>query len=99
MLDRKEIAEFIDREFKQRKIKIPKNIKREDLVETFCQFAEEDYDEWRKEGVEKAFELYLEDNYDQWLKDNFNSFFEREEINWECIGERIKSSKKKQTKS
>lgn len=99
MLDRKAIAEFLGQEFKERKIKIPKNIKKADLVETFCKFAEEDYSEWRKQGMEKAFELYLKDNYDQWLKDNFNAFFERDEINWECVEERINSSTKKQTKS
>ena len=98
MLDRKAVAEFLTQELRERGIRVPRSVKKKELVEAFCQYVEADHNEWLKEDLEEAFQQYVEDNYEQWLKDNFNSFFERDEINWECIEKRIKSSKEKQTK-
>ena len=46
MLDRAVIEEFLDEEFDDLDLEIPEDISRSALVETFCQYAEDDYYEW-----------------------------------------------------
>jgi hypothetical protein len=43
MLDRDDDEEFLDCKLKQARIKIPRDIKKEALVEAFCQYVEDDY--------------------------------------------------------
>ena len=42
MLNREVVKEFLEQEFKERGIKAPKAIPREELVETFCKYVEDD---------------------------------------------------------
>jgi hypothetical protein len=44
-----------------------------------------------KDALVEAFCQYVEDDYYQWLKDNFKSFFERGELDWEWIRDRVRA--------
>jgi hypothetical protein len=56
MLDRGVVEEFLDCKLKELKIKIPRDIKKEALVEAFCQYMEDDYYEWLKDNFKSFFE-------------------------------------------
>jgi len=56
MLDRAVVKEFLDTELEDLEIEIPKDIKKEELVETFCQYVETDYYEWLKENFKSFFQ-------------------------------------------
>ena len=53
MLDRQVVTEFLVQELED--IEIPKDVSREDLVETFCQYTEDDYYEWLKDNFKSFF--------------------------------------------
>lgn len=53
MLDRQVVKEFLEEELEG--IKIPKNISKKVLVETFCQYTEDDYYEWLKDNFKSFF--------------------------------------------
>lgn len=73
MLDRMAIKEFIERELKERGIKIPKGISKEVLVETFCKYTEDDYYEWVKDNFKSFF------NHDwDWIKERIQHYAEYE---------------------
>jgi hypothetical protein len=55
MLDRGVVEEFLDCKLKELKIKIPRDIKKEALVEAFCQYVEDDYYEWLKDNFKSFF--------------------------------------------
>jgi hypothetical protein len=55
MLDRDVVEEFLDCKLKELKIKIPRDIKKEALVEAFCQYVEDDYYEWLKDNFKSFF--------------------------------------------
>ena len=55
MLDRAVVEEFLDSEFEELELKIPKNIRKEKLVEAFCQYVEDDYYEWLKDNFKSFF--------------------------------------------
>ena len=55
MLDRAAVEEFLDTEFEELELKIPKNIQKEKLVEAFCQYVEDDYYEWLKDNFKSFF--------------------------------------------
>jgi len=55
MLDRAVVEEFLDCEFENIELKIPKNIQKEKLVEAFCQYVEDDYYEWLKDNFKSFF--------------------------------------------
>jgi len=55
MLDRAVVKEFLDCQFEDMELEIPKNISKEDLVEAFCQFVEDDYYEWLKDNFKSFF--------------------------------------------
>ena len=59
MLDRKVVEEFL--EDKLEGIPIPESIKKEELVEAFCQFTEDDYYEWLKDNFKTFFNHYNPD--------------------------------------
>ena len=56
MLDRAVVEEFLGCKLKELKIKIPRDIQKEALVEAFCQYAEDDYYEWLKDNFKSFFE-------------------------------------------
>lgn len=66
MLDRGVVEEFLDCKFKELKIKIPRDIKKEALVEAFCQYVEDDYYEWLKDNFKSFFE-YGETDW-EWIR-------------------------------
>jgi len=43
MLDREGVEEFLDCQFKDIELEIPNDISKEQLVEAFCQYVEDDY--------------------------------------------------------
>jgi len=55
MLDRAVVKEFLDCEFEDIKLEIPVDISKEQLVEAFCQFVEDDYYEWLKDNFKSFF--------------------------------------------
>ena len=56
MLDRAVVEEFLDCRFKELEIEIPKDISKEQLVEVFCQYTEDDYYEWLKDNFKSFFQ-------------------------------------------
>jgi hypothetical protein len=54
MLDRDVVEQFLDCEFEE--LEIPKDISKEQLVEAFCQYVEDDYYEWLKDNFKSFFE-------------------------------------------
>lgn len=62
MLDRTVVEGFLDCRFKELKIRIPKDIRKEALVEAFCQYVEDDYYEWLKDN----FESFIGDGEINW---------------------------------
>jgi len=50
------VEEFLDCEFEELEIKIPKDISKEQLIEAFCQYVEDDYYEWLKDNFKSFFE-------------------------------------------
>jgi hypothetical protein len=56
MLDRDVVEEFLDCQFEELELEIPKDISREQLVEAFCQYVEDDYYEWLKDNFKSFFE-------------------------------------------
>jgi len=59
MLDREVVEEFLDCEFEV--MEIPEDISREQLVEAFCQYVEDDYYEWLKDNFKSFFNHYSPD--------------------------------------
>jgi len=55
MLDRAVIEEFLNEEFGDLDLKIPKDISIPALVETFCYYAEDDYYEWIRDNFRSFF--------------------------------------------
>ncbi len=55
MLDRAVVEEFLDCQSKDMELEIPKDILREELVEAFCQYVEDDYYEWLKDNFKSFF--------------------------------------------
>ncbi len=55
MLDRDVVKEFLDCEFEDIELEIPADISKEQLVEVFCQYVEDDYYEWLKDSFKSFF--------------------------------------------
>ena len=55
MLDRAVVKEFLDCEFEDIDLEIPEGISKEQLVEAFCQYVEDDYYEWLKDNFKSFF--------------------------------------------
>lgn len=55
MLDRDVVEEFLDCRLEELEIEIPGDIKKEALVEAFCQYVEDDYYEWLKDNFKSFF--------------------------------------------
>lgn len=56
MLDRDVVKDFLKEEFEDQEIKVPKDVKMKELVETFCLFVEDDYYEWLSDNYKSFFE-------------------------------------------
>ncbi|MFC1933096.1 hypothetical protein ACFLXU_05670, partial [Chloroflexota bacterium] len=70
MLDRQVVTEFLDGEFEEGDWEIPEDISKDDLVEVFCQYVEDDYYEWLKDNVKSFFD---HDNPDwDWIRRKIN---------------------------
>ncbi|MEE8194733.1 MAG: hypothetical protein V3T73_04460 [Dehalococcoidales bacterium] len=54
MLDRAVVKEFLDDKLEG--LEVPKDISKEALVETFCQYTEDDYYEWLKDNFKSFFD-------------------------------------------
>jgi hypothetical protein len=65
MLNRKVVREFLDEELKE--IEIPDDISQEEIVETFCNYVEDDYYEWLKDNF-KSFFNYGKPDW-QWIRE------------------------------
>ncbi len=55
MLDRTVVEEFLDWEFEERDWEIPGDISKDNLVEAFCQYTEDDYYQWLKDNSKSFF--------------------------------------------
>jgi hypothetical protein len=55
MLDREVVKEFLDWEFEDLELELPKDIDKDTLVETFCRYVEDDYYEWLKDNAKSFF--------------------------------------------
>ena len=55
MLDRAVVEEFLDKEFEEGDWEIPEDIHKDDLVEAFCQYTEDDYYEWLQDNFKSFF--------------------------------------------
>jgi len=55
MLDRMVVKEYLEEELEERGIKLPKDISKQTLVETFCRYTEDDYYEWLKDNFKSFF--------------------------------------------
>ncbi|MBF8268061.1 MAG: hypothetical protein HW388_1569 [Dehalococcoidia bacterium] len=56
MLDRQVVQEFLESQLEDIDLAIPGDIEMELLVETFCQYTEDDYYEWLKDNFKSFFE-------------------------------------------
>ncbi|MFB0556555.1 MAG: hypothetical protein ACETVW_01690 [Dehalococcoidia bacterium] len=55
MLDRAVVEEFLDCQFEDIELEVPAHISREQIVEAFCQYVEDDYYEWLKDNFKSFF--------------------------------------------
>jgi len=67
MLDMAVVEEFLDCKPKELEIEIPEDISKEQLVEVFCQYVEDDYYEWLKDNFRSFFEHGVPDW--EWIRD------------------------------
>jgi len=67
MLDRDVVEEFLNCKLKELEIELPKDISKEQLVEAFCQYVEDDYYEWLKDNFKSFFE-HGETDW-EWIRD------------------------------
>jgi len=56
MLDRDDVEEFLDCKLQELGIEIPKDISKEQLVEAFYQYVEDNYYQWLKDNFKSFFE-------------------------------------------
>ncbi len=74
MLTRQVVKEFLDSEFEDLDLKMPKDIPMDGLVGAFYQYVQDTYDEG---------------DYYERLKEHFESFFNHGNPDWERIRERL----------
>lgn len=73
MLNRKVVAEFLDERLKDCGIKMPRNVRKQALVETFCQYVEDDYYEWLKDNFKSFFQGDGKNRVNwKWIRDLVN---------------------------
>ncbi|MCD6594390.1 hypothetical protein J7L68_01770 [bacterium] len=73
MLNRKTIEEdFLNEKFEDIKIEIPDDVSKNDLVEAFCRYTEDDLYEWLKDNF-KTFFNYGNPDW-EWIKDRIENY-------------------------
>ena len=55
MIDRDSLEEFLELEFAESDLEIPRDISREDLVEAFSEYLEDGYYEWLRDNFRSFF--------------------------------------------
>jgi len=71
MLDRDVVEEFLDCQFEDIELEIPKDISKEQLVEAFCSYVENDYYDWLKDNF-KSFFNHGEPDW-EWIRERVKS--------------------------
>ena len=72
MLDRGVVQEFLDDQLGDIEIEVPKYIRQDVLVETFCKYVEDDYYEWLKDNF-KSFFNHGDPDWD-WVKNRIKHY-------------------------
>ena len=72
MLDRAVVEEFIDCQLGDMELEIPKDISKEQLIEAFCQYTEDDYYEWLKDNF-KSFFNHSEPDW-EWVRESIKVY-------------------------
>jgi hypothetical protein len=72
MLDRGVVQEFLDDQLGDIEIEVPKYIREDVLVETFCKYVEDDYYEWLKDNF-KSFFNHGDPDWD-WVKNRIKHY-------------------------
>ena len=75
MLARTVVEEFIDCEFEGGGWEIPEGISKDELVEAFCQFTEDDCYEWLEDNF-KSFFNHGNPDWD-WIRDRIKTHEQR----------------------
>ena len=70
MLDKHVVKEFLEQELEE--IEIPEDISTDDLVETFCEYTEDDYCEWLKDNSKSFFNYGTPDW--NWIRGKINKY-------------------------
>lgn len=76
MLDREVVKDLLGEELKERGIRIPKGISKEALIETFCEYTEDDYYEWLKDNFKTFFNHGMPDW--NWIKERMEFYNDKE---------------------
>ena len=70
MLDGQVVKEFLEEEFRDREMAIAREIKKSDIVETFCLNVEDDYYEWLRDNYRSFFHNLSQGRTDwDWIKE------------------------------
>ncbi len=81
MLDRKVVEEFLEEEFKDGEMEIPKEIKKSDLVETFCLYVEDDFYEWLRDNYRSFFHSLSQGKTDwNWIKGRIKHYLKDDSL-------------------
>lgn len=72
MLDRQVVKEFLEEKLKKAGINIPKNVTKNELVEAFCKYTEDDYYEWLKDNFKSFFNHYNPDW--KWIRERIGYY-------------------------
>ncbi|MBI4654315.1 MAG: hypothetical protein HY752_04900 [Nitrospirae bacterium] len=70
MLDRQVVKEFLEEEFEDSGIEIPKGILKKALVETFCEYIEDNYYEWLQDNFKSFF---IHNDWD-WIRERIKHY-------------------------
>lgn len=72
MLNRQVVREFLEEEFEDAGIEIPKDIRKNKLTETFCKYIEDDYYEWLTDNFKSFFNHNSPDW--EWVRDKIKYY-------------------------
>lgn len=75
MLNRAQLETFMEMMFEEKRIELPEDIELEDVVEAFCQYCDEELNEWLKIKFSNFFlTSSSEGNIDwNWVRQNINA--------------------------
>ena len=72
MLDRQVVKEFLEERLEG--VEIPEDISFNELVETFCQYTEDDYYEWLKDNFKSFFEFQDGELDWRWIREKIEKY-------------------------